>query len=62
MGQDGQRRRRVTQIGGGGAREIAELQATSAKAAIKRAARERGIDNPHQQEARVLLPPRRAAR
>ena len=41
---------RVTVIGGSRAREITELQADSAEAAIKRAIREHGINDPHQQK------------
>ena len=41
---------RVTVIGGSRAREITELEATSAEAAIKRAIREHGIDDPHKQK------------
>ena len=40
---------RVTQIGGSRGREICELEAASAEAAIKRAIREHGIDDPHRQ-------------
>ena len=40
---------RVTQIGGSRGREICELEAASADAAIKRAIREYGIDDPHRQ-------------
>jgi hypothetical protein len=41
---------RVSRIVGNRAREIAELQAASADAAIRRAIREYGIDDPHQQQ------------
>jgi hypothetical protein len=40
---------RVTQIGGSRGREICELEAATADAAIKRAVREYGIDDPHRQ-------------
>ena len=40
---------RVTMIGGSRAREITELQADSAEAAIKRAIKEHGIDDLHRQ-------------
>jgi hypothetical protein len=40
----------VTVIGGNRARQVTELEAASAEAAIKRAIRERGIDDPHKQK------------
>jgi hypothetical protein len=40
----------VTVIAGSRAREICELQANTAAAAIKRAIREHGMDDPHQQK------------
>jgi hypothetical protein len=41
---------RVNAIVGNKAREIAELQAPTAEAAIKRAIREYGINDPHKQQ------------
>ena len=41
---------RVTVIAGNRGRQICELQAESADAAIKRAIREHGIDDPHKQK------------
>jgi len=40
----------VSRIVGNRAREICEMQATDAEMAIKRAIREYGIDDPHQQQ------------
>jgi hypothetical protein len=53
---EGSHRWRVNVIVGNKAREIAELQAPSADAAIKRAIREFGISNPHEQ-ARLAARP-----
>ena len=41
---------RVTVIAGSRGREVCELQAESAEAAIKRAIREHGIENPERQK------------
>lgn len=41
---------RVTVIAGSRGREICELQAESAEAAVRRAIREHGIDDPHRQK------------
>jgi hypothetical protein len=47
---------RVTVIVGARAREITELQAETAEAAIKRAIREFGINNPHHQSRLAARP------
>ena len=47
---------RVNVIVGNKAREIAQLQAPTAEAAIKRAIREYGISDPHQQSRLAARP------
>jgi hypothetical protein len=47
---------RVNVIVGNRAREIAELQAPTADAAIKRAIREYGISDPHKQQRLAARP------
>ena len=47
---------RVSRIIGNRAREICELEAPHAEAAIKRAIREFGIDDPHQQQRLAARP------
>jgi hypothetical protein len=46
----------VRSIVGNKAREIAELQAATAEAAIKRAIREFGINDPHKQQRLAAWP------
>ena len=47
---------RVSRIVGNRARELCELKAGNADAAIKRAIREYGIDDPHQQQRLAARP------
>jgi hypothetical protein len=46
----------VSRIVGNRAREVCELEAADADAAIKRTSREYGIDDPHQQQRLAARP------